>query len=200
MFRKLKYLRLEGLDHIENIHKVALMLEDNIPGLYVVGLDYGKAVEGVEKMERLLTHPNVRQDAKGNIFLKDELGDYYYLKGHVPERHVVDEENFPLLLGKIRKDAPVVPYEVAEEINRLSDGKLKHLLSGSPSGAWTQETERVLKWEVILKLKRGEFVDPFLYPDSMKDKALEILKQKEEIKEKALKASPDILMLKGGAG
>lgn len=191
---------MEGLDYIEDIAKVALMLEDNLPDLEIVGLDYGKAAASLEKTDRLLSHENVRQDAKGNIFLKDEVNDFYYLKGCLPERPVVDEENLPLLISKVRKDVPAVPYEVAETLNELSDGKLKHLLIGSASGNWTQETERVLKWEMLLKLKKGEFVDPFLYPNSMKDKSIESLKLKTEMEQRALNSSPEKLLLQGNPG
>ncbi len=67
-------------------------------------------------------------------------------------RPVVDEENdYPLIMSKIKLDPPEMPLEELEEIDRLSKGKLRHLLSGSPSGfAWDEESEKRIRWVVGL--------------------------------------------------
>lgn len=64
-FRKLRYLRLEGMDHIPDIAQSALLLEESIPGLQVIGLDYDQALDALEAQLRLMSHPRVIQDAKG---------------------------------------------------------------------------------------------------------------------------------------
>lgn len=72
----------------------------------------------------------------------------YYLKGMRHEKPITDQFKLPLYLSRIRMDPPEIDPVEAEEINRLTDGKLKHLLVGSPSGEWTIETERILSFEV----------------------------------------------------
>lgn len=76
--KNLKYLRLEGLDAkvihfiasshhflLQNIGKAALLLEDTIPRLTVLGVDYEEQMKLLEAETRLLENPNVVQDAKG---------------------------------------------------------------------------------------------------------------------------------------
>lgn len=58
-------MRLEGLSHIDNIAKTALLLEETIPSLTVIGLDYDKTLEKIEKENKLLQHERVILDAKG---------------------------------------------------------------------------------------------------------------------------------------
>lgn len=162
----MKFLRLEGFDKTKDVAKVVIHLEEAIPGLQVVGLDFDEALKALEKEEALLSHENVVQDAKGNMFAKDETGELYYLYGELPERQVLDDDDdMPLLVNKIRKDPPALPLETTEELNRLSEGKLKHLLAGSPSGDWTQETERILQVDAKRLLDNGNAVHPFLMPD-----------------------------------
>ncbi|KAH7716797.1 Protein Y53G8AR.8, partial [Aphelenchoides avenae] len=62
--KKLQYLRLEGLDNIKDVSKTALLLEDAIPGLKVVGLDYDSALKNLEREMRLLEDERVVIDAK----------------------------------------------------------------------------------------------------------------------------------------
>ena len=82
--------------------------------------------------------------------VRDDAGELYFVRGpgmrH--ERPLVDEFGLPLLRSHVRKDPPALPYETVEELNALSDGKLKHGLVGSPSGTdLRRETERVLAFE-----------------------------------------------------
>ncbi|KRZ92900.1 Protein disulfide-isomerase, partial [Trichinella sp. T8] len=162
--KKLKYLRLEGLDQVKNIGVVAVRLEDTLPQLQVVGLDYELALENFGKDLKLLSHENVYQDAKGNAFLKDNLDELYYLAGNIPEQASLADDEMPIFVSQIRKDVPCLPDDVIEEVNRLSDGKLKHLLAGSPSGEWSQETERVLQVEARRAADENRFLHSFLMP------------------------------------
>lgn len=66
---KLRYLRLEGLNHVENIAKSALLLEEAIPDLTVVGLDFDHALDKLEAENRLLQDDRVLIDARG-FFVK----------------------------------------------------------------------------------------------------------------------------------
>ncbi|KRY77426.1 Protein disulfide-isomerase [Trichinella pseudospiralis] len=162
--KKLKYLRLEGLDQVKNIGVVAVRLEDTIPQLQVVGLDYEQALANFGKDLKLLSHENVYQDAKGNVFLKDYIDELYYLAGNIPEQASLADDEMPIFVSQIRKDVPCLPDEVIEEVNGLSDGKLKHLLAGSPSGEWSQETERVLQVEARRAADENRFLHSFLKP------------------------------------
>src|SRR4051812_25422339 len=107
LFRKLKYLRLEGFDKVKDVAKVVIQLEESIPDLEIVGLDYDYALEQLKKEEKLLSHENVVQDARGNMWAKDDIGEYYYLYGELPERPVLDDDDdMPLFVSKVRKDPP----------------------------------------------------------------------------------------------
>lgn len=57
------------MDHIPNIAQSALLLEESIPGLQVIGLDYDHALDALEAELRLMSHPRVIQDAKGDYRL-----------------------------------------------------------------------------------------------------------------------------------
>jgi len=57
--RKLKFLRLEGLESTKDIAHVSMQLEEKIAGLSVIGVDYEKAALLAEKRAKLLSHPNV---------------------------------------------------------------------------------------------------------------------------------------------
>ncbi|KHJ46900.1 zinc finger, C2H2 type [Trichuris suis] len=167
--KKLKFLRIEGMDQVKNIALAALRLEDAVPQLKVVGLDYDLALDNWEKQLRLLSHKNVVQDAKGNAFLKDDLGELYYVSGNVPVQPSLADDKLPIFVSTIRKDPPALPLETTEEINRMSDGRLKHLLAGSPSGEWTQETERVLQVDARRLCDEGKMVHPFMQPCKPED-------------------------------
>lgn len=200
--RKLKYLRLEGFDKVKDVAKVVLQLEDSIPGLQIVGLDYDAALEALEKERKLLEHKNVVQDAKGNMYAKDETNELFYLYGDLSERRVLDDsDDMPLLVNKIqlRKDPPALPLETTEELNRLSGGKLKHLLAGSPSGDWTQETERVLEIEAKRLLDNGNVIHPFLMPEN-KSKIKRRLAKLQADDEKRFLDAKEGLKLNAGPG
>lgn len=62
---KLKFLRLDGLNHIPNIAKSALLLEEAIPNLTILGIDFEKALYQIETDNQLLQNDRVLLDAKG---------------------------------------------------------------------------------------------------------------------------------------
>ena len=53
------------MDQVPDIAQTALLLEESIPGLQVIGLDYDQALDALEAQLRLMSHPRVVQDAKG---------------------------------------------------------------------------------------------------------------------------------------
>lgn len=154
--KKLRFLRLDGLSHIENIAKTALLLEEAIPSLTVVGLDYDLALEGIEEENKFLENDRVLLDAKGfiilfysyfmlnlgNVFLEDDNGKLFYVKGSVNERAVVCDNDKPLMTSTIRREIPSIPEIEFEQLDQLSRGKLRHFLLGSPSGySWTDQVK-----------------------------------------------------------
>ncbi|KAK6051229.1 hypothetical protein COOONC_11266 [Cooperia oncophora] len=83
---------------------------------------------------RLLENPNVVEDAKGNLFAEDDNGRLFYIGGNVNERPAVCDNDKPIMTSTIRREIPKMSDEEFERIDRLSGGKLRHLLVGSPSG------------------------------------------------------------------
>lgn len=63
--KNLRFLRLDGLDNVKDISKSALLLEEAIPNLTVIGLDYDKALNKMEEENKLLQNDRVLIDAKG---------------------------------------------------------------------------------------------------------------------------------------
>ncbi|VDM65903.1 unnamed protein product [Strongylus vulgaris] len=133
MLKSLKYLRLEGIE-AKNLGKAALLLEDTIPSLKVLGVDYEHELEVLEADFRLLQNPSVIEDAKGNMFAEDDNGRLFYIGGNVNERPVVDDNDKPIVTSTIRREIPAMSDREFDEIDQLSGGKLRHLLVGSPSG------------------------------------------------------------------
>ncbi|VDO81288.1 unnamed protein product [Soboliphyme baturini] len=112
----------------------------------------------------------------------------YYLRGNVPEHPIInDYDEYPLFLSILRKDPPVAPLQVSLEVNKLSGGKLKHLLAGSPSGEWSQETERILEVDVRRMIDENRAVHPLLTSDA---KPKHFWKDFLEKKKKALLEEP----------
>uniref|UniRef100_A0AC34Q643 Mitochondrial ATP synthase regulatory component factor B n=1 Tax=Panagrolaimus sp. JU765 TaxID=591449 RepID=A0AC34Q643_9BILA len=172
--KKLSYLRLEGLDHVENLAKSALLLEEAIPGLTVLGVDFEKALEGVKKEMKLLENDRVLIDAKGNCHAEDDNGRLFYLHGCVNERPTVDDNDLPIVESTIRREIPAMSDVEFEKLDKLSGGKLRHLLLGSPSGySWTEQTEKILSFEYRKKLKEKIPVDPKMLPASKRATLLE---------------------------
>lgn len=62
---KLRYLRIDGLNNVPNIAKSALLLEEAIPNLTVIGLDFDSALQKLEEENKLLENERVLIDAKG---------------------------------------------------------------------------------------------------------------------------------------
>uniref|UniRef100_A0A914LL85 ATP synthase subunit s-like protein n=2 Tax=Meloidogyne incognita TaxID=6306 RepID=A0A914LL85_MELIC len=145
---KLRFLRLDGLENIEGIEKSALMLEDAIPDLVITGLDYDKALSQLEEEEKLLRHDRTVLDAKGNAFVEDDNGRFFYVKGSVNERVAVCDQDKPLVTSVIRRELPAMDTEEFEDLDDLAKGKLRHFLVGSPSGySWTEQVETILTHE-----------------------------------------------------
>lgn len=94
-------------------------------------------------------------------------GQLFYLGGKVDERPIVDDADKPLMQSLIRRDVPAISDAELEELDKLSGGKLRHLLIGSPSGlSWTDEVERTLSFEAKWKAKKQLEVHPFMLPPS----------------------------------
>jgi hypothetical protein len=62
---KLRFLRLDGLEKVEDLAKSALLLEEAIPNLVITGLDYDQALDKLKQDEELIRHDRVVIDAKG---------------------------------------------------------------------------------------------------------------------------------------
>ncbi|VDN51020.1 unnamed protein product [Dracunculus medinensis] len=165
--KKLRYLRLEGMDHIKDIAKVVLILEKSISGLKVIGLDYDKALKTLQNEFKLLENDRVVIDAKGNVHIEDDNGRLFYVAGRVNERAVVCDEDKPIMTSTIRREVPEMSDAEFNRLDALSGGKLRHLLVGSPSGySWTEQVEIILSHEDWWNRKQGIPTDPKLLPKS----------------------------------
>ncbi|CAJ0582606.1 unnamed protein product, partial [Mesorhabditis spiculigera] len=174
--KMLKYLRLEGLDAVKDLGQAALLLEESISNLKVLGVDYDEQMRRLEAETRLLAHPRVVQDAKGNAFAEDDSGRLFYISGAVNERSAVDDEDRPIMTSTIRREIPEMDDMEFEKLDRLSGGKLRHFLVGSPSGySWTEQTEKILQHEMKLLDKKGVPVHPKMLPAEKRDKSTPLL-------------------------
>uniref|UniRef100_A0A914CAB4 ATP synthase subunit s-like protein n=1 Tax=Acrobeloides nanus TaxID=290746 RepID=A0A914CAB4_9BILA len=163
--KKLKYLRLEGLDHVKDLAKSALLLEEAIPGLIILGVDFEHALKGLEKEMKILENERVVLDAKGNAHMEDDNGRLFYVAGCVNERPAVNEEDQPIMQSTIRREIPKMDDVEFERLDRLSGGKLRHLLVGSPGGySWSNEVEVILSSEYKWKTKQGIHIDTKMLP------------------------------------
>uniref|UniRef100_A0A1I8ADP1 ATP synthase subunit s-like protein n=1 Tax=Steinernema glaseri TaxID=37863 RepID=A0A1I8ADP1_9BILA len=181
--KKLRYLRLEGLDHVKDLAKTALMLEEAIPGLKVLGVDYDLALAGAEAESKLLENDRVLLDARGNAHVEDDNGRLFYVAGSVNERVTVCDEDMPLMTSTVRREIPAMPDVEFERLDRLSGGKLRHLLVGSPSGySWTDQAEKILSFEAQYKLKEGYTVNPKMLP--LKERLERLEASEEELGER----------------
>ncbi|VDN04337.1 unnamed protein product [Thelazia callipaeda] len=165
--KKLRYLRIEGLSHVKDIAKTALLLEESIPNLEVFGIDYEDALKSLQKEMKLLADDRVVTDAKGNAYAEDDDGRLFYVAGRVNERPVVSDDDKPIMTSTIRRELPEMELVEFERLDEYSGGKLRHLLVGSPSGySWTQEVETILSFEEKWKRKLNIPVDSKLLPKS----------------------------------
>ncbi|VDM92322.1 unnamed protein product, partial [Litomosoides sigmodontis] len=172
--KKLRYLRLEGMDHVKDIAKIALLLEESIPNLKVFGINYEGAMQSLRREMELLANERVVTDAKGNAYVEDDDGRLFYVAGRVNERPAVADDDKPLMTSTIRRELPEMETAEFERLDELSGGKLRHLLVGSPSGySWTQEVETILSFEEKWKKKRGIPIDQKLLPKSKRILQLE---------------------------
>ncbi|CEF68537.1 ATP synthase subunit s-like protein [Strongyloides ratti] len=179
--KNLKYLRLNGLNDPQGIAKATILLEEAIPNLIVMGVDYESALESFQKEAMLLEHERASVDAKGNIHIEDDNGNLYYVKGCINERPTVDDNDLPIVTSTIKMDVPKMSDIEFEELDRLTQGKLRHLLVGSPSAySWTEATEQILSFEEKYKLKRGEIVDPKLLPLSKREDVIREVEKLEQ--------------------
>uniref|UniRef100_A0A915PR94 ATP synthase subunit s-like protein n=1 Tax=Setaria digitata TaxID=48799 RepID=A0A915PR94_9BILA len=175
--KKLRYLRLEGLDQVKDIAKTALLLEEAIPKLRVFGISYENAMQSLQKEMKLLSDDRVVTDAKGNAYVEDDFGRLFYVAGRVNERPAVTDDDKPLMTSTIRRELPEIDIAEFERLDRFSGGKLRHLLVGSPSGySWTQEVETILSFEEKWKKKLGIPVDQKLLPKLKRTPQLESIK------------------------
>uniref|UniRef100_A0A0R3S3T1 ATP synthase subunit s-like protein n=1 Tax=Elaeophora elaphi TaxID=1147741 RepID=A0A0R3S3T1_9BILA len=173
--KKLRYLRLEGMDHVKDLAKSALLLEESIPNLRVFGVNYENAMQSLQREMELLANDRVVTDAKGNAFVEDDDGRLFYIAGRVNERPAVTDDDKPLMTSTIRRELPEMQIAEFERLDELSGGKLRHLLVGSPSGySWTQEVvEAILSFEEKWKKKCGIPIDEKLLPKSKRIPQLE---------------------------
>uniref|UniRef100_A0A7E4VU30 ATP synthase subunit s-like protein n=1 Tax=Panagrellus redivivus TaxID=6233 RepID=A0A7E4VU30_PANRE len=165
--KKLSYLRLEGLDHVDKLAKSALLLEEAIPGLTVLGVNFDLALEDAQKEAKLLEDERVLIDAKGNCHAEDDNGRLFYIHGSINERAAVDDNDKPLVTTTIRREIPAMDDAEFDRLDKLSGGKLRHLLVGSPSGySWTEQTETILSHEYKKALREKTPVNPKMLPAS----------------------------------
>lgn len=165
--KKLRYLRIEGLDHVKDLAKTALLMEDSIPGLKVLGVNYDGALESLKRETMLLENEHVYIDAKGNAHVEDDHGRLFYIAGKVNERATVCDDDKPIVTSLIRREVPAMDDVEFERLDRLSGGKLRHLLVGSPSGySWNEQVETILSFEEKWKSKKGIPVDQKMLPTS----------------------------------
>ncbi|EFP10441.1 hypothetical protein CRE_22919 [Caenorhabditis remanei] len=165
--KKLKFLRLEGLEDVKNLGKSALILEDLIPSLTVIGMDYEHAFRQIEAENRLLEQERVVIDGRGNAFVEDDNARLFMVMSSSDsgEKAVTDDNDNPIMTSTVRREIPKMSDQEFEEINALSGGKLRHLLVGSPSGyEWNETTEKILEHEASLNLADDVITDPKMLP------------------------------------
>ncbi|CAD5224234.1 unnamed protein product [Bursaphelenchus okinawaensis] len=171
--RNLKHLRLDGLDHVDQLGKTVLMLEEMIPGLSVSGVNYEKELERLEWENRLKSDDRAVIDAKGNVFIEDDNGELFYVKGKISEKATVNDDDQPIATSTIRRQVPEMSEVEFERLDQLSQGRLRHLLIGSPSGyMWSDQVETILQHEHKLNLKDGVETDPKMLPKEERRKRL----------------------------
>ncbi|KAL3085296.1 hypothetical protein niasHS_010365 [Heterodera schachtii] len=162
---KLRFLRLDGLGKTEGIAKSALLLEETLPNLVVIGIDYEHAMAEMEAEKKLLSNDRVLIDAKDNAFVEDDNGRLFYVKGCINERVSVCDADKPLATSLIRRELPKMDAEEFEHLDELSKGKLRHFLLGSPSGySWTEQVETILTFEESWRHWEGVPTDVKMLP------------------------------------
>uniref|UniRef100_A0A915CQ70 Uncharacterized protein n=1 Tax=Ditylenchus dipsaci TaxID=166011 RepID=A0A915CQ70_9BILA len=139
---------LEMSRWVKDIAKSALLLEEAIPDLRIIGLDFDHALHKLAEEHELLRNNRVLIDAKGNAFVEDDNGRCFYVHGSVNERPAVCSDDKPLMTSTIRREIPAMSDAIFEELDELSKGKLRHYLLGSPSGySWSEQVETILSFE-----------------------------------------------------
>uniref|UniRef100_A0A1I7WUS9 Polypeptide N-acetylgalactosaminyltransferase n=1 Tax=Heterorhabditis bacteriophora TaxID=37862 RepID=A0A1I7WUS9_HETBA len=135
-----------------NIGKACLLLEDSIPSLTVLGIDYEDQLELLDTETQLLSHPCIIQDARGSA---------------------LTFTSFILLIFiiSIYREIPSMDDMEFNRIDALSGGKLRHLLVGSPSGyEWNEQVETILQFEAEWNKENSIPVDPKMLPKNKRPK------------------------------
>jgi hypothetical protein len=165
LYRRLRRLRIGGIakentTSSKDIAKVALMLEQAVPGLEVSDVDYDGAMVELGREHLLASRPRVVEDARGNLHAADDNGHLYSVGGKFErlevvnfcldnisklcvQRPCVDKLDKPTFMSLIRRDVPKMPLMDLIQLDKLSRNKLKHLLIGSPSSVhWSEDIGR----------------------------------------------------------
>uniref|UniRef100_A0A914Q875 Uncharacterized protein n=1 Tax=Panagrolaimus davidi TaxID=227884 RepID=A0A914Q875_9BILA len=126
----------------------------------------------------------------GNCHAEDDNGRLFYINGCVNERANVDDEDRPIVQNTIRREIPAMPDEEFDKLDELSNGKLRHLLVGSPSGyQWSDQVETILSFEYQKKLREKIPVEPKMFPAKQRSQMdVENLKLKEPEEKRKLES------------
>lgn len=101
----------------------------------------------------------------GNVFIEDDNGELFYVKGKINEKANVNDEDQPLITSTIRRDLPEMDEIEFERLDRLSNGRLRHQLIGSPSGyRWSDQVEIILAHEAKVNKRLKVPTDPKMLP------------------------------------
>lgn len=99
------------------------------------------------------------------MFVEDDNGELFYVHGNIDERATVNDDDQPFVTSTIRRNLPAMDEVEFERLDQLSNGRLRHLMLGSPSGyMWSDQVERILAHEHRLDLKDGRPTDPKMLP------------------------------------
>lgn len=126
----------------------------------------------------------------GNVFVEDDKGELFYVKGRISEKASVNDEDQPLVTSTIRRDLPQMDEVEFERLDRLAKGRLRHQLVGSPSGyIWSDQVETILSHEHKLNKRLNVPTDPKMLPlaerlDRFKELGVDVDKLVEEQSEK----------------
>jgi hypothetical protein len=87
------------------------------------------------------------------------------VKGRISEKATVNDEDQPLVTSTIRRDLPQMDEVEFERLDRLTNGRLRHQLIGSPSGyIWSDQVDTILSHEHKLNEKLKIPTDPKMLP------------------------------------
>lgn len=99
------------------------------------------------------------------MFVEDDNGELFYVHGKIEERATVNDDDQPIVTSTIRRNLPEMDEVEFERLNQLSNGKLRHLMLGSPSGyMWSDQVERILSHEHKLDKQIDQKTDTKMLP------------------------------------